>query len=112
MNIEWKTYLKAGVSLFILYLAIKYWPAFAKLALSAVGAAWPLILGCIIAYLVNILMSMYESHLRPHAKGGRAQKLIRPVCMLLAFVTLFGIIMLLLRLVVPQLASCVQVIIA
>lgn len=64
MHIEWKTCLQVGVSAFLLYLAIYYWTGVATLAGLLLQAAFPLALGGIIAYVVNILMSFYESTLR------------------------------------------------
>ena len=60
MKLEWKTCLKIGVSVFLLYLCITYWKAVATLLSMIVGAAKPLIIGAILAYLLNILMSFYE----------------------------------------------------
>ena len=112
MKLEWKTCLRAGISIFVLYLCIHYWSGAAGLLSMLAGAAVPLVLGCMIAYLVNILMSFYEKHL-PAAKNRNAGgKLRRPLCMLAAFATLFAIAALVLCLVLPQLVSCVQLIFA
>ena len=68
MHIEWKTCLRVGVSAFLLYLAIYYWTGVATLAGLLFQAAFPLALGGIIAYVVNILMSFYERHLKLRSK--------------------------------------------
>ena len=69
MKQEWKLWLRLGVTLFLLYLAVHYWPAVSTLLLLALGAAFPLFLGCVIAYAVNILMSIYERFLFPADQG-------------------------------------------
>ena len=65
MRIEWKSCFRVGLSAFVLYLCITYWSHAAGFVAAAVGAAAPLIIGCVIAYLVNILMSFYERHYFP-----------------------------------------------
>lgn len=75
-------------------------------------AASPLIIGCVIAYIVNILMNIYERKLFSESSSIRFKKLKRPLCMLLTYLTLFGVSVLLVRLVVPELINCIQLIFA
>ena len=112
MKLEWKTCLKIVISAFLLHLCIQYWPNAAKLLSMALSAATPLIVGCIIAYLVNILMRFYEKHYFPKAVTGFATKSRRPVCMIAAFLTLIIVVILVVDLIVPELVSCVGVIIS
>jgi len=112
MRIEWKSCFRVGLSVFALYLCITYWSRVAGLVAAAVGAAAPLIIGCVIAYLVDILMSFYERHYFPNAKAAGLKKSRRPVCMIGAFLTLAAVIVLLINLVVPELAACVQLLFA
>lgn len=112
MKVQGKTCLKVGVSIFLLYLAIHYWPALAGFAASLLGAATPLVIGAMLAYMVNILMSFYERHYFPKSRKSAAGKSRRPVCMLAAFVTMIAIIALIIGLVVPELVACVQLIFA
>ena len=109
MKLEWKTCLKIGVTVALLYLFIHYWEQLIAVAGLAVSAAKPLILGCVIAYVVNILMSLYEKYYftkgkmknKKWVKGSR-----RIVCMVLAYVSVVGILFLIFSLVVPQLIEC------
>ena len=112
MRIEWKSCFRVGLSAFVLYLCITYWSSAAGFVAAAVGAAAPLIIGCVIAYLVNILMSFYERHYFPDAKAAGLKKSRRPVCMIAAFLTLAAVIVLLINLVMPELAACVQLLFA
>ncbi len=110
MNVTWKNCFKIGISLFLLYLAIVYLvPAFDFLTLLADAAA-PLFIGCIIAYIVNIIMSFYEKYYFPKSKSKYAKYSRRPVCVLLAFATLIFVIVIIVALVLPQLISCIKVI--
>jgi len=80
---NWKSWLPLGGMLFALYLAIHYWTPFCRLAGLGLQAAAPLLLGAVMAYAVNILMSMLESRLFP--RGG---SLSRPVSLVLAYASL------------------------
>jgi predicted PurR-regulated permease PerM len=108
MKIEWKTCLRLGVSIFLLYLCIHYWSLAADLLLLFLSAAKPLLIGCIIAYLLNILMSFYEEHYFPKKTTMFIVKSRRIVCMLAAMLTLVGIVLLVIRLVIPELIACIQ----
>ena len=112
MKLEWKSCFRVGISLFALYLAITYWSSFTSLLGLLVTAAMPLLIGCVIAYIINILMSFYEKHYFPKLKNAHLIKSRRTVCMLLAFVTLVIIAALLGKLVVPELVACVELLIA
>ena len=112
MKINWKDCAKLGVTVFVLYLCITYWQSGMALLGAVLGAALPLLIGGVVAYLVNILMSKYECMYFPASKKKFAKKSRRSVCMLLAFVTLAAIVVLVVLLVVPQLTSCFQVLLA
>lgn len=158
MELKWKSCLRAGVTVLILFLLIHYWTAFASLAGVALGAAVPLFLGCVIAYIVNIPMTFIEKFLRKtgrerrqepagqtepeerevktgqkeqtgqtgqaapsgnkneKGKSGRLggnrtavmQKLCRPVSLVLALVSIICVVFLIIRMIVPELVSCMQ----
>lgn len=112
MKIEWKTCFRVGVSIFLLYLCITYWSNFAGMIGTFIGAAMPLVMGCVIAYIINILMSFYEKHYFTKTKNTRLIKSRRLVCMLAAFFTLVLIVFILLKLVIPELIACVELLIA
>lgn len=107
MKHEWKAFFRLGVTVFLLYLAIHYWKSAASLAALAVGAAFPLLLGCAIAYAVNILMELYERHWFPANDQPLVVKSRRPVCLLLALASLSGLLFLLVRMILPELAQSV-----
>lgn len=112
MKIETKTCVKIGVSIFILYLCIHYWSAAIGLLGTLLGAASPLIIGCAVAYIINILMSFYERHYFPNSDKPIVCKSRRPVSMIAAFITLIAVVILVIVLIVPQLVSCIQLIFA
>lgn len=112
MKLTWKDCWKVIGSIFILYLAIHYWDTAAGLASSLLSAALPLIIGGVVAYLVNILMVAYEKRYFVKAKNVAIIKSRRPVCMVLAFLTLVAIVVLIFGLIVPQLGECISIIVA
>ena len=112
MKLRWADCFKVGISIFLLYLAVHYWQTAANLVSTLLGASLPLIIGGAVAYLVNILMTNYERRWKNKVKKPGMDKLRRPVCMLLAFLTLIAIMALVCRLIIPQLVDCVGVILA
>ena len=112
MKIEWKTCWKVGVSIFVLYLCMHYWSGFVSFLGALAGAAAPLLIGCVIAYILNILMSFYERHYFPKTTNRFLLRSRRTVCMLAAFISLVVVVVLLINLVVPELVACVQLLLA
>ena len=112
MKPKWSTCFKVAATVFLLYVAIQLWPSVGNVLQLVLGTASPLLIGCVIAYLVNILMSFYEKYYFPKAKKKALIKSRRPVCMILAFVTLVAVVVLVVALVVPELVSCIGVILS
>lgn len=109
MELKWKTCLRAGVTVVVLFLVIHYWTAFTALAGIAFGAARPLFWGCVIAYVVNIPMNFFERLMESRAKNEAVRKLARPVCMVLAFLCILLIAVLIVQMIVPELIGCLQI---
>ena len=108
MKQEWKGPLRTGTVLFGLYLAIHYWEKLSALAVLALGAGFPLMLGAVIAYAVNILMSIYEGWYFQGSRNQAAVKSRRPVCLLLAYASLVAIVLLIVRMILPELIQSVS----
>ena len=51
------------------------------------GALTSVIIGCVIAYSLNILMSFYERHWFRKFNNKFVTKTRRPICLILAFIT-------------------------
>ena len=115
MKLERKNLVELGIAALLLYLAIHYWDA----AMGTLGlichAAWPLIFGAIAAFVVNILMSFYERNLtrllgrfrKLRVKEG--QRWLRALCMVLAFVTVALVLAFIVRMILPELQNCLNV---
>lgn len=111
-SIDWKTCFRVGISLFALYLAITYWDKVSSFVGVALGAAAPLLIGAVIAYLVNLLMARYEKWFFPRSEKKFVCRVRRPLCMTCAYVTLVAVVALVVALVVPQLYSCVKLLVS
>lgn len=112
MKLEWKSCFKVGLSIFILYLCMTYWRSAAGVIGSFLSAASPLFIGCIIAYIVNLLMSFYEKKWFPKTKKKFLIRSRRPFCMLGAFVTLLAVVGIVVWIVAPQLTSAVTLLVS
>ena len=111
-RVETATCVKLAIAVFAVYLCIRYWPRLATFILDIVDSAETLIIGAIIAFLVNILMRSLEKFIFPKAKKTALITVRRVICMLLAFILLIGIVALIIWLITPQLVSCIEIIIA
>lgn len=122
MKFSWKNCFRICLSVFILFLCMTYWEGFAKILGTVISSSYPIVLGLIIAYVLNILMSFYERHyfsvnseksLKNKKKKTRpgfvkfVNKSRRPVCLIAAIFTLLGIIALVVGIVLPELTSCI-----
>lgn len=106
MKTELKKYSALFTGIFLLYLCIRYWDKAVAFISMALSAAAPLLIGAVIAYLLNILMGFFEKHYFLKSRSAIVKKSKRPVCMLLAFISLIGIIALVIGIVVPELINC------
>ena len=93
-----------------LYLAVKYFSDLIKLGSVVWSAASPLVWGCVIAYVLNILMKKIESLYFPHSTSVLVQKSRRLVSVLLAFVVLFIILLLIINIVLTEFVSSIELI--
>jgi len=109
MKIEWKTCAKIGISAFLLYLAIFYWPHVWFFVEKLISAVSPVAIGFAIAYVLNLLMSFYERHyFTKYAEKPIVAKSRIPMCLIAAIVSLFAIIALIIGLIVPELVLCIK----
>ncbi|MBR3948834.1 MAG: AI-2E family transporter [Clostridia bacterium] len=111
-KIDTKSLIKVAAVIFALYLCIHYWGHAANILKTLLGAAIPLVIGAVISYPLNILMSFYEKHLLPKSNNKFVLKSRRGLALTLAILTLVGIVALIIALVVPQLTSCVKLLVA
>ena len=112
MKIEWKGCIRLGITVFLTFLAIRYWGSLTGFVGTVFRAASALILGCVIAYVLNILMSFYEKHYLLKGQKDSVKKNRRILCLLGALLTLIAVVALVIGLVVPELVGCFRILIA
>ena len=112
MKINRRNLLTLCGAVFLLYLCIHYWPAVSGFALTLLGAASPLLIGAGAAYVINLLMSFYERHWFPKSKKKAVNRSRRPLCLILALLTLLAIITGVVWLVLPQFISAIALLIS
>lgn len=111
IKIEFKSCIKVAVSVFALYLCIYYWPKASDFLESLLTAVMPVIIGAVIAYPLNILLNFYEKIYFPKSKKKLVNKSRRGVCITLAFCSLVFVVSVVTALVVPQLKSCIMLLV-
>lgn len=104
---DFKKMLGFAGALILVFLVIHYWENVEGFILVGIGAATPLIIGCAMAYVINILMRCYEEWYDKLFKVEIARKIKRIVCLIFAFLSLFGIVVLIFNLVIPELINCI-----
>ena len=112
MKTETKKYLKIGVIALILYLIAQNWLIVAGAFTTVLTAASPLIVGGVIAYLVNIIMSFFERHWFPRSQKKAVVKSRRILCLIFAVLSMLAIVALVVLLVVPQLWDAVALLLS
>ena len=85
-------------------------PILAVIAKTVFRAVLPLLIGCMIAYVVNILMCFYEKGYARICRMAAIAPLQRPLCMTLSYLSLVLVILILWWMIVPQLLSCIRII--
>lgn len=94
---------KAGVILGAIYLVITYLPEIGKALGTVLGVLSPLLTGCIIAFILNILMRRLEQCYFPKSQKKIVKATRRPVCIALSVLTWLLILALVVTLVLPAL---------
>lgn len=106
-----KRYCLLGVIAAAAYLLVMHIDTVIASAKAVLSAAAPLLLGAVIAYVLNILLKQVEKYYFPGSKKPAVIKSRRPVCILLSLAILCVLITILLNLVVPELMSAIQLMI-
>lgn len=110
-NLSLKKFTQFALVLALVYLGVSYLPDILGFGGSILDAASPLIWGCVIAYVLNILMVRLEALYFPKSNREIVQKSRRLVCILLAFVILIVILLLVINIVLPELVSSIDLIV-
>ena len=81
-----------------------------KKVFGFLGIFKPVFLGCVIAFILNIIVSLWEKVFFPNSKNERINKSRRGICILLSFLSILLMLYLIYMLVVPQLSKSLSVV--
>ncbi|HBB71148.1 MAG TPA: AI-2E family transporter [Ruminococcus sp.] len=90
--------------------AVQHLSVLTHIVTIALNALYPLLLGCAIAYLFNIILAWFERHYFPKTREGFISFSRRPVCLLLSFIAVIAIILLILKIVIPEIIAAITLI--
>lgn len=93
----------------LILISIKYSDKILILGNQIFEVMTPLILGAVLAYILNILVTKIEHFYFPHSKHIFFNKTRRPLSIVLALLTIIGIVILIFVIVIPQLINAFKV---
>lgn len=102
------TFVKRALLLAGLVLVIVYFGQVVQALKTAYGILLPLVLGFMIAYVVNILVRFLERHYFLKAEQSWIHKTKRPVCLLLSYVLILLILVAVITLVLPKVVDTIR----
>lgn len=105
MKLERKKVVQIVFAVLLIYLVMRYWEYLAGGAIILLNVLMPLIVGVAIAYVVNIVMNFYEVKFLYKFKGKRV------LSMIMAYGSILLAAGLVIILVVPELKSCMEVLV-
>lgn len=105
---ELKRYMIIGLIIIAVCYIVKNFSFFEGLISIAASATYPLVLGVVIAYIFNIVLSRLESHYFPKSDKKLVDSSRRPVCIILSFLFAVGVIVLVLTIVVPAIINAFE----
>lgn len=102
---EMKKYLCiAGLAVAVCLIVQNFWIVIALLGLIF-KALTPMLIGCIIAYIFNIIMNFFEKHYFPKKNTKFIVASRRPVCLIFSFTIVIATIALILKVVIPEIIT-------
>ena len=96
---------KIVITIICIFLVIYYWQNIITAMSKFITVANPLIVGAMIAYILNIIMKFYEKKLFSKTKNKNILKYKRGISILLSMTSIVVILILIARLIIPELKS-------
>lgn len=109
-SMNWKRFTQYGLIAALLCLFVIYFKEIINWGGNLLAVMFPLILGCIFAYVLNILMIRLEKFYFPKCNNQMIKKSRRPVCIFFSLALLILIVIFVLYLVIPQVVNCFVII--
>ncbi len=105
---ELKRYMIISLIIIAVCYIVQNFSFFEGLFSIAASAAYPLVLGVVIAYIFNIVLSWLESRYFPKSDRKFVNSSRRPVCIVLSFLFAVGVIVLVLTIVIPAIINAFE----
>ncbi|MBQ7706875.1 MAG: AI-2E family transporter, partial [Lachnospiraceae bacterium] len=106
-----KPYIPICISVLIMFVIFKYWDNAINFIGLFISASSGLIIGIIIAFLVNIIMRSYESGLNKLFKGKLKHGTLRAIGIITSMLTVILIIFGVIKIVIPELINSIALMI-
>lgn len=109
--VDKKKYIGIGAVAVVVFLIIYYWTAVSDALALGIAAAMPLLVGVVMAYVINILMCFYERFYFKNSKKVWLNKSRRGTCIVLSLVTVVAILAVVIGIVVPEFVSSIELLV-
>ena len=86
-------------------LIVQNFVLFIRLIGLTLSALTPMLIGCIIAYIFNIIMNFFEKHYFPKRNSKFIAATRRPFCLIFSFSIVFATIALVMKIVIPEVVT-------
>ncbi len=86
-------------------LIVQNFVLFIRLIGLTLSALTPMMIGCIIAYIFNIIMNFFEKHYFPKQNSKFIAATRRPFCLIFSFSIVFATIALVMKIVIPEVVT-------
>lgn len=107
---ELKRYVTVSVLFVMACIAIQNFGVFTGIIALVIEALHPMLLGCIIAYVFNIIMRFFEKKYFPKRENRFFDITRRPVCLILSFAITIAVIAVILNIIVPEMENAFKLI--
>lgn len=105
-----KRYIIIAVIAIISCFIIKNFSFFGKILSLGAKSLYPLAIGAVIAYIINIIMRWYETKYFPKSEKKFVKVTRRPVCLVLSLLSAAAILALVLNIIIPEIINAVKLI--
>lgn len=110
--LDGKHLFRLALTVFIVYLCIYYWSLAAGFLTAFLSALFSLLIGGIIAYVINIPMSFYERHFFKNKTGKKWHNIRRGACLTAAVLSMIIVVAVVLFLIIPKFIECISTLLA
>lgn len=105
---EIKKYLLIAALAVAVFVVVQNFDIVKDIIKIALAALKPLFIGCVMAYIFNIIMNFFEKRYFPNKKTGFANTSRRPVCLILSFAIAIAVIMMILYIIIPEIVNAIK----